>query len=403
MKRISFLLLAVAVVAVPAGYAGASQDASKNVPLPALASAKAHRSLLLDVARAGTRLVAVGERGHIVFSDDQGVTWQQAASPTRALLTAVYFANAKQGWAVGHDATVLATADGGSTWQLQYHQQFVGGGDPTAGDMTEDDLSAADHAASADDAVADAAMSDESGVDAAMGEASDDGSMDDEGFAEDEAGGGGRAVGNRVGVPLLDVWFADDHNGIAVGAYGLMLKTGDGGKTWRDVSDLVVNRDGWHFNAIGSVPGNAAVVIVASERGKLYRSTNGGASFAAVTSPYDGSFFGLAGASNGMLYAFGLQGRLYRSADDGIGWVQMDTGVTSGLNGGCQAADGTMLVVGNAGVVLSGKSNSKRVGRLALERRPDRQSIMSCVSVGNGVVLVGEGGVQIANTSGRNP
>ncbi len=388
MTRIPFLLLAIAVAMVPMSYVTAAPpDASTTVPQSALASIKAHRSLLLDAARAGKRLVAVGERGHIIFSDDEGGTWQQASSPTRALLTAVYFVNAQQGWAVGHDSTVLATTDGGSSWQLQYHREFIAGAD-AAGDMTKEEMLKADAA------------------DVAADEAMDDASMDDEEFVEDESDqgreDGGRATGNRVGVPLLDVWFGDDQNGIAVGAYGLMLKTVNGGKSWRDASDTLVNRDGWHFNAISGVPGNPGVVIVASERGKLYRSTNGGASFVAVASPYDGSFFGLAGSSDGMLYAFGLQGRLYRSADHGMGWVQISTGVTSGLNGGCQAADGTLLVTGNAGVVLSGKFNSQGVGRFALERRSDRQSIMSCVPAGNGVVLVGEAGVQIANTRGQN-
>ncbi len=80
----------------------------------------ADRSLLLDVTLAGDRAVAVGERGHILVSDDDGRTWRQVPSPTRATLTAVSFADARHGWAVGHDNTVLATADGGESWRLQY-------------------------------------------------------------------------------------------------------------------------------------------------------------------------------------------------------------------------------------------------------------------------------------------
>ncbi len=33
--------------------------------------------------------------------------------------------------------------------------------------------------------------------------------------------------------PLLDVWFTDSQSGIAVGAYGLFLRTTDGGQSWR--------------------------------------------------------------------------------------------------------------------------------------------------------------------------
>lgn len=78
----------------------------------------ADRRLLLGLAAAGDTLVAVGERGNIVTSTD-GITWHQQAVPANATLTAVTFANARSGWAAGHDATILHTTDQGKTWQLQ--------------------------------------------------------------------------------------------------------------------------------------------------------------------------------------------------------------------------------------------------------------------------------------------
>lgn len=83
-------------------------------------SAKASKSLVLDVVHAGKRLVAVGDRGHILYSDDQGATWTQARVPTRQLLTSVFFVDDKHGWAVGHDAQILASEDGGTTWTKQF-------------------------------------------------------------------------------------------------------------------------------------------------------------------------------------------------------------------------------------------------------------------------------------------
>ena len=68
----------------------------------------------------GKRLVVVGDRGHILFSDDQGSTWTQARVPTRQLLTAVFFLDDKRGWAVGHDAQILTSSDGGATWSKQF-------------------------------------------------------------------------------------------------------------------------------------------------------------------------------------------------------------------------------------------------------------------------------------------
>jgi len=77
----------------------------------------AAQSLLLDGQAAGSQLVAVGERGHILVSTDAGRSWQQRPTPTRATLTSVFFADAQHGWAAGHDAVILRTSDGGATWQ----------------------------------------------------------------------------------------------------------------------------------------------------------------------------------------------------------------------------------------------------------------------------------------------
>jgi photosystem II stability/assembly factor-like uncharacterized protein len=86
----------------------------------ASASGLATEVLLLDADTANGRIVAVGTRGHIVLSDDGGESWRQASSvPTRAPLTDLQFVDEKQGWAVGHDAVILHTRDGGDTWERQ--------------------------------------------------------------------------------------------------------------------------------------------------------------------------------------------------------------------------------------------------------------------------------------------
>ena len=89
--------------------AGAGVEEAVEAPL-------AIRSLLLDGAAVGSRLVVVGERGHILLSTDDGASWTQAKVPTRVLLTAVHMHDERAGWTVGHDATILRTRDGGETW-----------------------------------------------------------------------------------------------------------------------------------------------------------------------------------------------------------------------------------------------------------------------------------------------
>ncbi|MDZ4381171.1 MAG: YCF48-related protein [Parvibaculum sp.] len=102
--------------------ATAQEEAASSDVEYAVPSDLAAESLLLDATYAGDRLVAVGEFGHVVLSDDRGVTWHQAKSvPTQSTLTGVTFVNKDLGFAVGHDATVIRTADGGETWDLVYN------------------------------------------------------------------------------------------------------------------------------------------------------------------------------------------------------------------------------------------------------------------------------------------
>ena len=88
----------------------------------AMISDKAATSLLLDIERLpdSERLVAVGDRGHILFSDDSGQNWQQARVPSIQMLTAVAFPTQKTGYAVGHDNLILKTEDAGENWKQVY-------------------------------------------------------------------------------------------------------------------------------------------------------------------------------------------------------------------------------------------------------------------------------------------
>src|SRR4051812_32655154 len=114
MRRGLGLVLAAVLIG---GVSGADVDPNDPANKPAEVEPFAVNSLLLDLARAGARLVAVGERGHVLLSDDEGATWRHAKSvPTRVMLTAVFFADGEYGWATGHDETILNTVDGGETW-----------------------------------------------------------------------------------------------------------------------------------------------------------------------------------------------------------------------------------------------------------------------------------------------
>ncbi len=96
------------------GIAPDEPETSDKAPLAA-------HSLLLDGVAIEGRIVVVGQWGHILISDDDEQSWHQVDVPTRATLTAIFFFDRKLGWAVGHDAIILRTYDGGETWERVYH------------------------------------------------------------------------------------------------------------------------------------------------------------------------------------------------------------------------------------------------------------------------------------------
>ena len=119
--KLSVVVLALALLAVPPSVVAVELRASKAIsslkePPRLVAPEKAP---VMAVARAGKRIVAVGDYGIAILSDDGKAYRQAKAVPTRAVLTSVFFVDDKRGWAAGHDGTIVTTADAGETWQLQ--------------------------------------------------------------------------------------------------------------------------------------------------------------------------------------------------------------------------------------------------------------------------------------------
>lgn len=107
------LLLAGALAAPTAVRAAFSADG------PARLRPGAAKGVFLDIAWAGPRLVAVGERGHVLLSDDQGQNWRQAKEvPTRSTLTTLHTSDGKTLWAAGHGGLILRSGDSGESWTV---------------------------------------------------------------------------------------------------------------------------------------------------------------------------------------------------------------------------------------------------------------------------------------------
>ena len=328
-------------------------------------------STYLDLARAGVRVVAVGDRGHIIYSDNEGKTWQAADVPTQALLTSVCFVDAKKGFAVGHDAVVLATSDGGVSWSVKY-RDVLGGDDGASAEEGMDDVDYSDDIYS-DDIYSDDLYSDD---------------PYSEDFGEDSY-----AAPDTSGAPFLDVLCADNGNIIAVGGFGYFIESRDGGETWAKRMSELDNRDGWHLYGITQVPGSDTLLI-AGEKGILFRSRDAGRSWKKLNSPYAGSLFGINALAADLLVTYGLQGNVFVSGNQGESWRRVKTGVTRAVNDSTSLDDGTVVLAGGSGVVLVSHDNMSSV---TLQYLPERSTVSALVPLSSGdLLMAGESGVSTA-------
>jgi photosystem II stability/assembly factor-like uncharacterized protein len=324
-----------AVVLVSCAHAAATTGLLGDVlDRPALKSPIAAKKLLLSVALAGDRLVAVGPRGHIVVSTDAGATWQQSEVPVSSDLTAVHFPSPKNGWAVGHDGVVLATNDGGTTWTKQLDGRDV------------NELILADIQAKL---ASDPELTLLQGL-AAEAERNKD-------LGPDK--------------PFLDVWFESDSTGYVVGAYGLLLKTEDGGQTWQSWFDRADNP---RLMSLYSIRPAGGTLYVAGEAGTVLRLDLAAERFVAVPVDYAGTLFGIADA-DGAVLVYGLRGNAFRSVDDGTTWTKVDTKLPATIVGSTTLAPRTIVLADQGGRLAVSNDGGLSFSLIPMQRHVPLTSI----------------------------
>jgi photosystem II stability/assembly factor-like uncharacterized protein len=345
------LAVALAAPAAGAGFADVLDTRAAMSPL-------ASRSLLQAVTTAGNRLVAVGQRGHVVVSADGGATWKQSPVPVSSDLVAVHFVDAAQGWAVGHDGVALHTADGGDTWQLQLDGRKA---NELLVAAMERKVAAEPASEDAKRLLAEAKRYQEQGPDK----------------------------------PFLDVWFSDANNGYVVGAYNLIFRTTDGGKSWETWFDRTANPK--FFNLYAIRPAGDGLFIV-GEGGLVLKLDGAGQQFNALTVPYTGSFFGVA-AAQGAVLAFGLRGNVFRSDDNGRTWAKVDAGLPATVVAATRTASGAILLADVGGRIAATEDGGRTFRPVALKQP---MPLTGVVGAGEGrLALTGPRGVAVTDTAAR--
>jgi photosystem II stability/assembly factor-like uncharacterized protein len=249
---------------------------------------------------------------------DPGLEVVRQGSAHRALFGVDFSEDGGQGLAVGDRGTLLQTDDGGVTWR----EQSV----PT-------ELALLDVAITRDGAVAVGQM----GLVLAR-DADGDWTQRD--------------------VEAEERFLAVDLNGeglaVAVGGFGQLRLSEDGGNSWRrpDVAFSSFVEEGYdpHLYAVDVLP--TGRIVVAGEFGLVVVSDDHGENWRAVRSG-DESISALQFREDGVGYAAGQNGLILRSPDAGDTWRRVDPGLGGNLLGIASTSDGTVIVPGMRNMLLS--------------------------------------------------
>lgn len=305
MKHLNFLLMALLIGLAGAPVAGAQGGGAVALKVtPADRRAGAVASALLGVAQAGARVVAVGERGAILLSDDGGRQWRQARSvPAAVTLTGVSFADDRRGWAVGHRGLVLHTQDGGETWRIQRLDE----------DPSQDQPLLAVH------------------------------------FADAQRG---------VAVGLWSRVIVTQDGGVTWEPVSL------GARPTASAADAKpVDLNLYHL-----FRGRAGALYATAEQGRVLRSMDVGRQWEVLPTGYAGSLWAGVALANGDLLVGGLRGTMLRSSDDGRSWQRVEHAGRSSITGLTQTDTGQVLGTGLDGVVLSSPDGRTFEHRMSASR-----------------------------------
>jgi photosystem II stability/assembly factor-like uncharacterized protein len=316
--------------------------------------------LLIAICRAGERLVAAGEHGVVIYSDDQGVTWSQASVPVNVTLTCLAFATPQLGWAAGHFGAIIHTADGGKTWYMQLN-----------GLQANQLTLAAAQAASLQN-------SSSPGAPLALRRA--------EFFVQ--AG---------PSKPFLAILVMSSQKVIVFGAYRMTMMTMDGGESWVDSSLQIGDRFSHNLYDVASIGGDAYLV---GEVGMVFRSSDGGDSFPAVASPSATTLLGVVGASNESVIVYGVAGNCFSSTDRGASWTSIPLSTQDNITAGRRLSSEDILLGSESGGLFVSKDNGTSFD--AVPNVPP-MSIFDFEQAADGtIIFVGSAGVRRVSSLNLN-
>lgn len=305
------ICMVAALAPAPATVLAKSYDV---LDLKAVPSELASKSLIFAIRKYHGKYYATGHRGHILYSDD-AINWTQASVPVRSSLLDIHFPTPELGWAVGHEGVILHSTDGGKTWAKQYDGLRYG----TEGLAYYTKLA----------------------------EENPDEEIYSYMIEEMQF-----AIEQGADKPLFKVEFHSPTFGHVLGAYGMILRTDDGGKNWQHVLENTENDSFYHVYDVANLDGDKRF-FMSGEAG-LFMIGDAEAKKATLleTVPWEGSFFTAAATPSGAIVLGGLRGRMFRTIDEGASWEEVPKRPTSSMVDSVVLEDGRVIFVGIAGEIM---------------------------------------------------
>ncbi|MFT4808896.1 MAG: photosystem II stability/assembly factor-like uncharacterized protein [Paraglaciecola sp.] len=335
--------------------------------IPARTSGIANTSIITNITKQQDKILAVGERGHILSWSDMD-NWQQQSVPVSLTLTDSTTLKDGTRFAVGHDSVILKSAPQSDSWtkvfdgneltklKIIYIGKKIDAFQERLEELTDEDE------------IAELQFN-----------------IEDLEFNLEDAQ---IELEDGPNKPLLSITASDNNHLFAVGAYGTMLISDDLGISWRLVDGQIENPNQYHLNSI--ITADNGYVYIVGENGIGFSSENNGQTWQTMDMPYDGSLFGIASKKDSLV-AFGLQGNFMVSNDNGASWEASNIGSSASLLGGVIADDMTASLVGHAGIIV--RFNVNDISNMSLNRHPSSAVFSSVLIRDNSLVLAGQFGM----------
>jgi len=186
--------------------------------------------------------------------------------------------------------------------------------------------------------------------------------------------------------PLFSVYFKNASEGWAVGLWSLMLHTTNGGATWDEVIlPPSPGRKKADNNLYDIFAGKEGQLYIASEHGLILHSADDGRTWTYSDTGYKGSFWCGVTLRSGTLVVAGLRGSIYRSGDGGVSWSAVQSDFPSSITALVQERDGTVAALGLDGVSLLSHDDGRTFSG---EQRADRLALTAATETSQGSLSI---------------